>query len=76
MSGIKRILAIASRCIALLLTCFLPFIGMLYAGIMMIFDLRSPSWRPGLIIFLLWIIALTAFTVLTLMGLFHAGIID
>ncbi len=62
--------------IALLLTCFLPFIGMLYAGIMMIFDLRSPSWRPGLIIFLLWIIALTAFTVLTLMGLFHAGIID
>ena len=62
--------------IALLLTCFLPFIGMLYAGIMMIFDLRSPSWRPGLIIFLLWIIALTAFTVLTLMGLFHAGFID
>ena len=26
---------------------------------------------PGLVIFLLWIIALTVVTVLTLMGLFH-----
>ena len=62
--------------LCLLLTCFLPFVGMLYGGIMMLFDLRSPSWRPGLIIFLLWIIALTALTVLTLMGLFHAGMMD
>ena len=62
--------------IAVLLTCFLPFVGMLYGGIMMIFDLRSPSWRPGLVIFILWIIALTVFTVLTLMGLFHAGLLD
>ena len=62
--------------IALLLTCFLPFVGMLYAGIMMIFDLRTPSWRPGLVIFILWIIALTTFTILTLMGLFHAGLLD
>jgi hypothetical protein len=38
---------------------------------MMIFDLRTPRWRPGLVIFLLWIIALTVVTVLTLMGLFH-----
>ena len=62
--------------ISLLLTCFLPLVGMLYGGIMMIFDLRTPSWRPGLVIFLLWMIALTAFTVLTLMGLFNAGIWD
>ena len=62
--------------VVLLLTGFLPFVGMLYGGIMMIFDLRSPSWRPGLMIFLLWIIALTVLTVLTLMGLFHAGLLD
>ncbi|MBP5744234.1 MAG: PspC domain-containing protein [Oscillospiraceae bacterium] len=62
--------------ITLLLTCFLPFVGMLYGGIMMIFDLRTPSWRPGLVIFLVWIIALTAFTVLTIMGLFNAGVWD
>ncbi len=60
--------------VSLLLTCFLPFVGMLYGGIMMLFDLRSPSWRPGLMIFLLWIIALTALTVLTLMGLFNADV--
>ena len=58
--------------ISVLSVCFLPFVGMLYGGIMMIFDLRSPRWRPGLVIFLLWIIALTVFTVLTVMGLFHA----
>ena len=57
--------------VAVLLSCFLPFVGMLYGGIMMIFDLRTPRWRPGLVIFLLWIIALTVVTVLTLMGLFH-----
>jgi len=62
--------------IAVLLTCFLPFVGMLYGGIMMLFDLRSPSWRPGLVIFLIWIVALTVFTVLTLMGLFNAGLME
>ena len=62
--------------ICLLLTFFLPFVGMLYGGIMMIFNLRTPSWRPGLVIFIVWIIALTVFTVLTLMGLFHVGLLD
>ena len=61
--------------INLLFLVFLPLIGMTYGGIMMIFDLRSPSWRPGLMIFILWIIALTALTVLTLMGLFHGSYI-
>lgn len=62
--------------IAVLLSCFLPFVGMLYAGIMLIFDLKTPSWRPGLVIFIMWIIALTTLTVLTLMGLFHAGMLS
>ena len=43
---------------ALLLTVFLPFIGMLYGGIQLLFGFRSPKWRPGLMIFLLWIVAL------------------
>lgn len=57
----------------LLLIYFLPMLGMTYAGIMMLFDLKSPSWRPGLVIFLLWVISLLVFTVLLLMGFFHAG---
>ena len=52
---------------------FLPFVGMLYGGVVMVFDVKSPSWRPGLVIFIVWIVALTALTVLTLMGMFHFG---
>ncbi len=44
----------------------LPFIGMLYAGIMLTFDLRSPKWRPGLIIFVLWLLCVSA------LGIFFA----
>ena len=69
--GVLPLLSTVIYKISVLLVCFLPFVGMLYGGIMMIFDLRSPRWRPGLIIFLLWIIALTVFTVLTLMATFQ-----
>ena len=37
---------------------FLPFLGMLYGSIMLMFNLRSPRWRPGLIILLLWIVSI------------------
>lgn len=33
-------------------------VGMLYGGIMLLFDLKSPSWRPGLIIFIAWLISM------------------
>ncbi|MBQ3882245.1 MAG: PspC domain-containing protein [Bacteroidales bacterium] len=39
---------------------FLPFIGLIYAAIMMIFGFKSPSWRPGLVIFILWLIVVAA----------------
>lgn len=51
-----------------LLVFFLPFIGMTYGGIMMIFDFKSPSWRPGLVIFLLWVVALVILVILCIMG--------
>ena len=51
-----------------LLAFFLPFIGMTYGGIMMIFDFKSPSWRPGLVIFLLWVVSLVILVILTIMG--------
>lgn len=58
--------------VSVLLSGFLPFVGMLYGGIMLLFNLNSPRWRPGLVIFVVWIIALTVFAVLT--GLFISGI--
>ena len=51
-----------------LLVFFLPFIGMTYGGIMMIFDFKSPSWRPGLVIFLLWVVSLVVLVILLVMG--------
>lgn len=43
---------------------FLPFIGMLYGGIQLLFGFRSPRIRPGVIIFLLWLTSLISFGVL------------
>jgi len=40
------------------LVAVLPFIGMLYGGIMLIFKIKAPKWRPGLVIFVLWILSL------------------
>ncbi len=53
----------------LVLLYFLPVVGLIYAGIMLIFNLKTPSWRPGLVLFLLWVIVLVVFIVLTMMGL-------
>ena len=42
----------------------LPFIGMLYASIMLLFKIKSPSWHPGLVIFVLWLITVIALGIL------------
>ena len=47
----------------------LPFVGILYAGIQMIFGFRSPSWKPGLVIFVLWLIALVVLGVAFFTGM-------
>ena len=58
----------------LVLLYFLPMVGMIYAGIMLVFDLKSPNWRPGLVLFLLWVVVLVVFIVLTMMGLVQANL--
>lgn len=40
-----------------LLFMFLPLMGMLYSGIQLLFGFKSPRFRPGLIIFLFWIVS-------------------
>lgn len=40
------------------LIVFLPLVAMLYGGIMLIFSIESPKWKPGLIMFLLWLISI------------------
>lgn len=46
----------------------IPFVGMIYGGIMLIFDFKSPSWKPGLILFVLWLMILVVLLVLAVMG--------
>lgn len=38
------------------LAYFLPFIGMLYASMKLIFNFKNPFWHPGLVIFLVWVV--------------------
>ena len=51
----------------------LPFIGMLYASVLMLFHFKSPSWHPGLWIFIIWLAAVVALTILVLACIFSAG---
>lgn len=52
-----------------LLSYFLPFIGFIYAGLYLCFRFKSPKWRPGLVIFLLWLVSLLAFIVISIKAL-------
>ena len=52
----------------------LPFIGMLYGSILLLFRIKAPSWRPGLVIFVLWLIALVALAIVLLASLAPAEI--
>lgn len=49
------------------LVVLLPAVGMIYGGTMMVFNLKSPVWRPGLCIFILWLIVLVVLSVLAFM---------
>jgi len=55
-----------------IVVCVLPFIGILYGSIMMIFHFKSPSWHPGLVIFVLWLIAVVALAILIVAVIFSA----
>lgn len=47
---------------------FLPFIGMIYSGLQMIIGFKPPKWHPGLIIFIVWLTAITMIAVLAMLA--------
>ncbi len=47
-----------------ILTFLLPCVGMLYAGLQLCFNFKSPKWRPGLVNFAVWIVCLLIFVFL------------
>ena len=61
--------------IAALFSYFTPCIGLLYLGLKLIFNFREPSWQPGLVILLIWILAMVTLAVLASIGAF-SGVIN
>lgn len=49
------------------LAVVLPLIGLIWGGVQMIFNLKKPSWRPGLVVFVLWLMVLVALAVVCVM---------
>lgn len=56
--------------IVCMIAYFAPFVGILYGGIQLAFGFKSPKWKPGLIIFIVWLISLVALVVLGAVGIF------
>ena len=52
-----------------ILTVLLPCVGMLYAGMQLCFNFKSPKWRPGLINFLVWLVSALVFILLAMKAL-------
>lgn len=42
----------------LCLVVTIPFVGMLYGGILLLFRLKAPRWRPGAVMFIVWVLSL------------------
>ena len=51
------------------LTVLLPCVGMLYAGMQLCFNFKSPKWRPGLVNFLVWMVCAMLFIILSCVAL-------
>ena len=54
--------------ILVILAVILPLIWLIYGGILLIFGFKPPKWRPGLVIFVLWLVILVVVGVLFAMG--------
>ena len=52
----------------LVLVVLLPFLGILYGALQMLFGFKSPKWHPGLVIFILWLMSIIAAGILIFTG--------
>ena len=51
-----------------ILAVVLPLIGLIYLGVRFIFGIKAPSWKPGLVILVLWLVILVVLAVLGFAG--------
>jgi phage shock protein PspC (stress-responsive transcriptional regulator) len=54
--------------ILIALVYFLPFLGILYGALQLLFGFKSPKWHPGLVIFILWLLCAVALGILIATG--------
>ena len=54
----------------------LPLIGLIYGGVQMIFGFKPPRWKPGLTIFVLWLVVLVVLGVLFFVGCLTTDYVD
>ena len=52
----------------LILVVLLPFLGILYGALQMLFGFKSPKWHPGLVIFILWLMSIITAGILIFTG--------
>lgn len=52
------------------LAVLLPCVGMLYAGMQLCFNFKSPKWRPGLVNFFVWLLCVLVFVLLAVKSFF------
>lgn len=50
--------------VLVILAVLLPFVGMIYGGVQLLFGFKSPFWKPGLVIFVAWLIDVIVLLVL------------
>ena len=56
--------------VLVVLAVILPLLELIYLGLRFIFGVKAPSWKPGLVILVLWLIVLVVLAVLFFFGMF------
>lgn len=59
-SAIAQIVTDTTFWSLILVMCGILFVWFIYNGIMLLFDLQSPAWKPGLVLFIAWIASIFA----------------
>ena len=62
--------------ILVMLVVFLPFLGITYGALQLLFGFKAPSWHPGLVIFILWLLCIIAVGILFVTGMWSAEILS
>ena len=61
--------------ILLMLVIFLPFLGITYGALQLLFGFKSPSWHPGLVIFIIWLLCIIAAGILFVTGMWTSELL-